>query len=137
MSKTNPLFICKLPSGDLFLSDMQFLRGYCILVADPIVTSINDLSEAKRSQFLTDRIKVGDVLLTITDAYRINYAIAGNSDPVLHAHIVPRYPTEPEEYIHGLPWSYPDPVVSKDRFNPDRDGELIKEITRAMKNSST
>jgi diadenosine tetraphosphate (Ap4A) HIT family hydrolase len=31
----------------------------------------------------------------------------GNSDQVLHAHIVPRYADEPDHYRKGGPWSYP------------------------------
>ena len=46
--------------------------------------------------------------MKVTGAYRINYAIMGNSDPYLHAHIVPRYSDEPEEYLHDQPWSYPE-----------------------------
>ena len=47
---------------------------------------------------------VGDALLEVTGAYRINYAILGNTDPALHAHIVPRFLTEPDEYRKGPPW---------------------------------
>ena len=50
---------------------------------------------------------IGDALLEVTDAFRINYAIMGNSDPALHAHIVPRYMSEPEHIRKHLPWSYP------------------------------
>jgi len=51
---------------------MQFLRGYCILMADPIVPSLNDLSSQERTTFLNDMAIVGDVLQKITGAYRTN-----------------------------------------------------------------
>jgi hypothetical protein len=50
---------------------------------------------------------MGDALLEVTDAFRINTAVMGNSDPVLHAHIVPRYMSKPEHIRKHLPWSYP------------------------------
>ncbi len=99
---TNPIVISKVPSGWVFLSTMQFLRGYCILQADPIVESINSLSKEQREQYLYDMSLVGDAILAVTDAYRVNYAILGNLEPVLHSHIVPRYRNEPE-YLRKEP----------------------------------
>jgi diadenosine tetraphosphate (Ap4A) HIT family hydrolase len=86
---SNPTVICPVPSGWVVLCDTQFLRGYCILLADPVVPSLNDLDHEKRVEFSSDMAIIGDALLEVTGAYRINYAIAGNTDPYLHAHIVP------------------------------------------------
>ncbi|HZU87575.1 MAG TPA: hypothetical protein VFF78_08855, partial [Anaerolineaceae bacterium] len=116
-SGRHPGLVCKMDSGWLVLADMQYLRGYCILMADPVVTSINDLSIEKRAEFLLDMALIGDELMKVTGAYRINYAIMGNSDPFLHAHIVPRNCDEPEEYLHNQPWSYPEEVVSSQRLD--------------------
>jgi len=128
----NPTAVCRLDSGWVFLADMQYLRGYCILMADPLVESINALDGQGRSQFLCDMARVGDALLEVTGAYRINYAILGNSEPVLHAHIVPRYVDEPEEYLHGLPWSYPQKQMDANGFDVDRDHELMQAIAGAI-----
>ena len=86
----NPTVVCRVPSGWVVLADQQYLRGYCILNADPVVASLNELPPAQRAVFLADMATVGDALLEVTGAYRINYAILGNTDPALHAHIVPR-----------------------------------------------
>src|SRR5260221_4198698 len=48
---------------------------------------------------------VGDALLATTQALRINYAIYGNVDPALHAHIFPRHATEPEATRTAQPWA--------------------------------
>ncbi len=129
---TNPTVIYRVPSGWVVLCDMQFLRGYCILLADPIVPSLNDLDQVQRAQYLCDMALVGDALLEVTGAYRINYAIMGNSDPYLHAHITPRYADEPEQYRHGLPWSYPKSVMEADLFDFERDKELIQQLREAI-----
>lgn len=129
---TNPTVICRVPSGWAFLCDMQFLRGYVIHTADPAVASLNDLDPQQRAIYLKDMALIGDALLEVTGAYRINYAIAGNTDPYLHAHIVPRYMTEPEEFRKGLPWSYPKEVVDGVPFDYERDRELIQQIARAI-----
>ncbi len=50
--------------------------------------------------------RIGDALLAVTAAVRINYAIFGNLEPALHAHIVPRYADEPAALRTQHPWAY-------------------------------
>lgn len=129
---TNPTVICRMPSGWVVLCDTQFLSGYCILLADPVVYSLNDLSQTKRAKYLHDMAIVGDALLEVTGAYRINYVIAGNTDPYLHAHIVPRYLSEPEEYRRGLPWSHPHSERDTVLFDVERDKPLMQRLSQAI-----
>jgi hypothetical protein len=42
---TNPTVICRMPSGWAVLCDMQFLRGYSILLADPVARDLNALDK--------------------------------------------------------------------------------------------
>src|SRR5512141_398968 len=105
-----PALICQVSSGWVVLCRMQYLRGYCILLPDPVVPSLNDLSQQQRARYLDDMSLVGDALLEVTGACRINYAILGNTDPVLHSHIVPRYLDEPDEFRLNGPWSYPQEI---------------------------
>ena len=77
-------------------------------------------------------VLVGDAILEVTGAYRINYFIGGNSDPVLHAHIVPRYLTESDVLRKGGPWSHPDTYSESTRFDYERDKQLIKELRLAI-----
>jgi diadenosine tetraphosphate (Ap4A) HIT family hydrolase len=129
---TNPALICHVPTGWVVLCDMQYLRGYCILLADPIVPSLNDLNRVQRAEYLCDMALVGDALMEVTSAYRINYAIAGNSDPYLHAHIIPRYMTEPASYRTRHPWSYPDSTMQATIFDVERDQGLIHQIKQSI-----
>ena len=76
---------------------------------------------------------VGDALLDVTGAHRINYAIMGNSDKVLHSHIVPRYAIEPEEFRLNTPWSYPQEIMNTMLFASDRDQDLISRIKDAIR----
>jgi len=94
---TNPYVISRLPSGWLVIGDVQPLPGYCVLLADPIVPSLNVLGPALRSAFLQDMGMIGDALLEVTGCARVNYEIWGNSEPALNAHIMPRYSSEAEE----------------------------------------
>jgi diadenosine tetraphosphate (Ap4A) HIT family hydrolase len=102
----NDKVIWRMPSGWAVMGDVQFLPGYCLLLPDPVVDSLNDLDDAARAAFLRDMGRLGDALLAVTDAERINYEILGNSAPELHAHVFPRYATEPPELRRGPVWFY-------------------------------
>jgi diadenosine tetraphosphate (Ap4A) HIT family hydrolase len=127
-----PAVICKVSSGWVVLCRMQYLRGYCILLPDPVVPSLNDLSQRQRAKYLYDMSIVGDALLKVTGAYRINYAILGNTDPVLHSHIVPRYLSEPDEFRLNGPWSYPQEIKDSQLFNYERDCALMSQLREAI-----
>jgi diadenosine tetraphosphate (Ap4A) HIT family hydrolase len=128
----DPALICQISCGWVFLCGMQYLRGYCILQADPEVESINSLEPAQQAEFLCAMVMVGDAIMEVTGAYRINYAIMGNSEPVLHAHIVPRYLSEPDDMRIIGPWSYPNMSDDSTRFNPTRDAQLILDLRTSI-----
>jgi len=73
---------------------------------DPVVPDLNALTPERRSQFLLDMSRLGDALLRVASPVRINYAIFGNLEPALHAHVVPRYRSEPEAMQTQHPWAY-------------------------------
>jgi diadenosine tetraphosphate (Ap4A) HIT family hydrolase len=127
-----PALICQVSSGWVVLCRMQYLRGYCILLPDPVVPSLNYLSQQQRASYLCDMSLVGDALMDVTRAYRINYAILGNYDQVLHAHIVPRYLNEPDEFRLQGPWSYPQETMDSVLFDCERDRDLMHQLRDAI-----
>lgn len=129
----HPGQICRVKSGWVILANMQYLKGYCILLADPLVNSLNELDVVSRQNFLTDMATVGDAIQVVTGAYRINYAIMGNSDPYLHAHIVPRYLDEPEDMLHNHPWAYSDEVMQGRMLDEARDEILARKLAETIK----
>ncbi|MFN8547126.1 MAG: hypothetical protein U0527_03930 [Candidatus Eisenbacteria bacterium] len=131
----NRYVISRVRSGWVVLGDYQFFRGYSLLLPDPVVGSLNDLSVADRSQFLCDMAAVGDALLEVTDAFRINYEILGNADAALHAHLFPRYPVEPEERRRAPIWLYDRVVRQSVPFDEVRDAPLMAEVRRRLEAS--
>ena len=89
-----PTLIARMSSGWAVFGERQFLRGYALLLPDPVVPTLNDLPSPARERFLSDMGRLGDALLATTDACRVNYALFGNLEPALHAHVVPRYRDE-------------------------------------------
>ncbi len=127
---TNDTVIARVPAGWVCIGDVQFLPGYCVLLADPVVPSLNDLAPAARAAFLADMARVGDALLALTGATRINYEILGNSEPELHAHIFPRYANEPEERRRMPVWFYD--WATAERYDESKHGALKRAIAAAL-----
>ena len=124
----NPSVIGRMASGWAVLGDAQFPRGYSLLLPDPVVSSINALEGAARAQFLADMVAIGDALLALTGAYRINYELQGNNDQALHAHIFARYLTEEDERRTGPVWRYPAAQRSAAPFDANAHGALQREL---------
>jgi diadenosine tetraphosphate (Ap4A) HIT family hydrolase len=131
---TYPAAVARLRSGWVVMGERQVLTGYCLLLPDPVVPHLNALPPELRAQFLSDMAMVGDALLAVTAALRINYAIYGNVDPALHAHIFPRHATEPEATRTAQPWALDwnaAPVYSKALH-----GELKRRIAADIRSRS-
>lgn len=124
----NPTVIGRLPSGWAVLGDTQFLPGYSILFADPVVESLNTIRGAARAQFLGDLVLLGDAILAATDALRINYSVLGNLLPILHGHAFPRYAWEAEGSRKSPVWLYPAEERDRPGFDLVRDAPLMKRI---------
>ncbi len=126
----DPTCIGRLSSGWAVLGQQQFLRGYALLLPDPVVGTLNALQGAARTQVLEDATRLGDGLLAVTDAIRVNYAVFGNLEPALHVHVVPRYAGEPEPLATAHPWAYDWNAAPA--FDAARDGELILRLRTAL-----
>jgi diadenosine tetraphosphate (Ap4A) HIT family hydrolase len=102
----SPNVIARLASGWAVMGEKQVLRGYSLLLPDPVVPDLNALSSDSRGQFMRDLGLLGEAVKQATAALRINYAIFGNLEPALHAHVHPRFADEPLEMRTQNPWGY-------------------------------
>ncbi len=128
----DPKVIARLFSGWAVFGERQFVRGYALLLPDPVVPNLNALGARERIAFLSDMSRLGDALLKVTGALRINYAIFGNQEPALHAHVIPRYLEEPEALRTQQPWAYDwSAAPAFDRAAQAQLAEsLLRELTR-------
>jgi diadenosine tetraphosphate (Ap4A) HIT family hydrolase len=113
-------------SGWAVMGTSQFLRGYSLLLPDPVVPHLNAMGSTPRNNFLSDMGRLGDAVLAATGALRINYAMFGNVEPALHAHVIPRYAEEPAEKRSSHPWAYD--WYAAPPFDIRRDGKLLIEL---------
>jgi diadenosine tetraphosphate (Ap4A) HIT family hydrolase len=102
----DPTVLGRCAAGWAVFGQQQFIPGYLLLLPDPVVPDLNALTAERRTQFLLDMSRLGDALLRTTSPVRINYAIFGNQEPALHAHVIPRYSNEPAHLRTLHPWSY-------------------------------
>lgn len=130
---TNLTVICRMPSGWAVMCDVQFLRGYSLLLPDPVVPDLNALNREYRTQYLLDMATIGDALLEVTGAFRINYEILGNLHPALHAQIIPRYMSELEDLRKGPVFFYDKDYRNSIKFDYERDKELLAQIAAAIR----
>jgi diadenosine tetraphosphate (Ap4A) HIT family hydrolase len=126
----DPTFVGRLASGWAVLGERQVLPGYCLLLPDPVVPTLNALEGAARAAFLADMAALGDAVLAVTRAVRINYAIFGNLDPALHAHVIPRYHDEPDGLRTAQPWAYD--WSSAPAFDSELHGDLRGRLHAAL-----
>lgn len=129
-SGTYPKAICRLSSGWVVLGDVQFLRGYSLLLPDPVVPHLNAMDAESRKNFLYEMSVVGDVILEVTGAARINYEMLGNVEPALHAHIFPRFEDEAENLRLKPVWFYD--WDNAPAFDLIRDREIMDSIAQGL-----
>jgi diadenosine tetraphosphate (Ap4A) HIT family hydrolase len=127
---SDPTFVARLASGWAVLGERQVLPGYCLLLPDPVVPTLNALAGEAREAFLADMAALGDAVLAVTGAVRINYAIFGNLDPALHAHVIPRYQDEPASRRTAQPWAYDWDAAPA--FDPEQHRDLRDRLHAAL-----
>ena len=113
-------------SGWAVFGQQQFVQGYLLLLPDPVVPDLNALTPESRSQFLLDMSRLGDALMRTLAPVRINYAIFGNVEPALHAHVIPRFRTEPTAMQTAHPWMYDWNAAPV--FDPVAEAPLMKTL---------
>jgi diadenosine tetraphosphate (Ap4A) HIT family hydrolase len=125
-----PNALGRVPGGWVILGEIQIRSGYCLLLPDPVVPHLNALTGEARAVFLDSMIRVGDAVLAVTGAARINYEMLGNLEPALHAHILPRSLDEPEAVRTKPIWL--DDWDAAPRFDPDVHGQLRDSLRAAL-----
>ncbi len=125
-----PALITHMRSGWAVLGTSQFLRGYSLLLPDPVAPHLNAMDASHREQFLRDMAQLGDAVFKVTGALRINYAMFGNVEPALHAHVVPRYAEEAPQLRTAHPWAYDWSQATQ--FDLHEHGVLLMQLREAL-----
>lgn len=128
---SDPTAIVRMATGWAVLGDPQVLRGYCLLLPDPVVPHLNALPPEGQAAFLADVARLGQAVFEATGALRVNYALFGNVEPALHAHVFPRFVDEPEALRTANPWGYD--WTKAPAFDAARDEQLLQRIRMQLR----
>jgi len=101
--------------------------GRCIVSLQDHMEHLHLMSGPLVQRFMEEVQMVGQAIMKVTDAPRINYAILGNAVPHIHAHVFPRQlPDDPKP--NGSPWSagkaYP--------LKPESKADIIARLQGAL-----
>lgn len=88
-------------------NDARF-PGRCIVVLSDHHEHFENLETELATKFIRDVQVAGSVIKKVTKAPRINYAILGNAEPHIHAHVIPRQVGRDPEPQRS-PWQNPNP----------------------------
>lgn len=86
--------LADLVSGPLFLRGDGAFRGWCMLVFKRHIVELPDLTEPERREWIEDVARVAAAVREVCRPAKLNYAMLGNEQPHLHAHVIPRYPQD-------------------------------------------
>lgn len=122
-------------SSYLEIAHSQMLPGYLIQFSKIKYNQLNDMPFEERRIYLNEMSMVGDAILKVTNADRINYEILGNHHNVVHTHIFPRYSWEEEKYRIGPVYYYDRDEWDKNqyKYSSERHQELFKAIQDELK----
>ena len=128
----NPTVIARMQSGFAIMCDTQLLPGYAQLIPVPLIAHLHDLPLEKQVEFLRDMALVGRAVGDVTNCKRVMYGIFGGLMPIHHAHILPRYEWEGEDFKRDVAHAYPHRFEEQYLFSPEKHGDLRDQIKHRL-----
>ncbi len=128
------LWIANLRISKLFLFRDQRFKGYSILSFEPWdATSLEALTDSEYQSFMADLRIASKALRAALNPDHMNYELLGNSNPLLHWHIVPRYKDDPR---WGQPiwegWKRNEFTVNRFAISDEEYSEIIESIRQYL-----
>lgn len=127
-------FVYEFETSYIELSKSQFFEGYCILFSKIKYEHLTNMPIDEREKYLMEMSILGEVMLEVLGAERINYNILGNSYPYLHAHLFPRYSHEDKDLKKTVVWKYDSSYFTDEKyaFNEEKHKDLKEKLANAL-----
>lgn len=90
--------------SSLGLYDDSRFPGRCILSLNTHYDDMVNIPQDVLNAFMEEARKAIKVIMEATGCARVNFAILGNRESHVHAHLIPRYPDN-EEFPDCSPWN--------------------------------
>lgn len=121
------------PVTSLSVSDVGFyddnrFPGRCLVVLRKHYDHLDEVPLSLSNDFLHEVKRVGAALRAVVGVARINYAVLGNVEPHVHAHVIPR--GGDADLVPGRsPWEHPKPAAP---LSPARRDEIVGSLRRRL-----
>ncbi len=125
-----PNFILETSTGIAILGEVQFFRGYCLLLCKHPVTELSELPRDTKLRYLEEMSLLAEAVQRVTGCDKVNYEALGNIVHHFHWHVFPRYASE--EFARQPVWSHipQGENAAPYLFDAERDSELLISIRR-------
>ena len=121
--------IAALSHSTLGLYDDNRFPGRCILTLNQHFDHFEDIPPHILSSFTQNINTSIQAIKLTTSSKRVNLAILGNAESHVHAHLVPRYPSN-ETFPQKSPWNDPRPLKP---LPPSHKDALLQTLTLHLK----
>jgi diadenosine tetraphosphate (Ap4A) HIT family hydrolase len=92
--------------ADAYLQRASIQRGYIVVIwRGRHVVELTELRDDEATSFWNDVLMTGRAVQAVYEPLKMNYLLAGNTLPHLHAHVLPRYETSDPN--PGAPFPFP------------------------------
>ncbi len=108
-ANTNPYFIHEFPHSIFVVGDHQYFRGYSLLLYKQHVRELHDLPQEVQTTLFQEVMVATNAIVQTFQPYKMNHLSAGNAEPHVHWHLLPRRADEESPNHH--------PFVHVDQFN--------------------
>lgn len=109
----------------LGLYDDARFPGRCLLVLDDHKVNFDDLPQRRAQAFAVDIQRAARAIRRALSPDRVNIALLGNTEPHIHAHLIPRYADDPIPL--RPPWEHPEPKTKLS-------GAVLSDVVERLKN---
>ena len=121
----NENLICELETAYVVLGDVQFYKGYTLLLSKEHKSELHELEAKNRMQFLKEMSIVAEAVYNVFEPKKLNYELLGNRETHLHWHIFPRHENDPDP--HNPVWLIPK------KIRDSRSQQLPKKVLNKMR----
>jgi|SRR5208282_1343496 len=99
-------FVAELPACYVILGNMQYYRGYCVMLAKRHATEIFLMPTDEARALLDEMRLVAEAIAAATTPWKMNYECLGNQEAHVHWHLLPRYADD--NLRHAPVWIRPE-----------------------------
>ena len=110
----NPYFIAEFNHSILVVCDLQYHRGYTLILLKEHLRELHELPLNVQEGLFREMMVATNAVVKTYHPDKMNHLCLGNAEPHIHWHIIPRYVSDP--FYHQQPFA---PAAEFDNYRID------------------